>query len=88
MDVYITKFVLERGIIAGTLKSSFIEEDSFTKKKCNKYLVETANGLFSLLRDDFEYSMDAALRKAEKVRIKEIKKTESYLRKLYQIKFV
>ncbi len=87
MEVYITKFALSKGIIKGTVVANYIAEDAYTRKRENRYAIQTQLGTFSLLREDFEYDKEKSIQKAEKMRNEEIRNLEQRLRELYRMEF-
>lgn len=87
MEVYITKFALSKGLIKGTVVANYIAEDAYTRKKENRYTIETQIGTFSLLREDFEYDREKAIEKAERMRGEEIMNLVNRVQELYRMEF-
>lgn len=87
MEVYITKFALSKGLIKGTVVANYIAEDAYTRKKENRYTIETQLGTFSLLREDFEHDREKAIQRAEKMRNEEISNLQKRVQELYRMSF-
>lgn len=86
--VYITRYVISEGkILEGELVETYNIENDFTKKKRVAYVIRVGDRKFLLDEEDFSYSFEGAVQKAEAMRIKEIEKLEKAITRLRNISF-
>lgn len=86
--VYITRYVISEGkILEGELVETWNIENDLTKKKSRAYIVKSGDRKFILNEEDFSYSFEGAVLKAEAMRLKEIKKLEKELTQLRNISY-
>ena len=87
--IWITKYALTEGIIAGELLGKYRVEDDFTGEITHQYLGRNEDGdsKFFLNEGDFHDSYEDAKAKAEGMRDEEIRLLETKIRQLREMKF-
>ncbi len=88
MEVYITKYALsEGGVLNGKIIDVWNLEDDHTHEKRKTYVVQSDERKFLLNDEDFSYSFDEAINKAEAMRKEEIALLENRLEHLRKMSF-
>lgn len=88
MKVWITKYALTGGIIEAEIVRRQIVIDEHTKEQVMGYILCDATGRkYGVQFDDFEYSLESAIAKAEEMRQKKIASLKKQIEKLEGMKF-